>query len=324
MRVIVPVAGQGTRLRPHTFTQPKPLLPVAGKEILGHILDPVATLAPTEVILVVGFMGELVEQYVRDTYDFPSRFVRQEKLLGLGHALNMALADVHDGPVLIILGDTIVDCDLHAFVREGDNVLGLRQVDDPRRFGVAEVKGGRIVSLVEKPEHPRTNLAIIGLYYFSDVGRLKPHLQAHVESGRTTRGEIQFTDALQQMITAGETLVPFEVQGWYDCGKPETMLETNRHLLAHRAQPVRVDGATIIDPVAIGEGVTIKASVIGPYVSISRGTVVRRSIIQDSIIGADTLIEDAVLEQSLIGRGVTVRGQRHRLNLGDSSEVTCG
>lgn len=231
MKVIVPVAGVGTRLRPHTYSQPKPLLHVAGRPIIDHILDPIVRLNPDEVIFVIGHMGEQIETHIRKNFTFPCRFVPQDQLLGLGYALNLAMTHIDGESLLIVLGDTIVDADLRAFVSTGDNVLGLRQVDDPSRFGIAGVKEGRILSLVEKPEHPKSNLAIIGLYYFANSSLLKKLLAEHIRSGKTTRGEIQFTDALQQMIEHGVSFTPFEVNEWYDCGKVETMLSTNRHLL---------------------------------------------------------------------------------------------
>ncbi|RME31936.1 MAG: nucleotidyl transferase [Candidatus Zixiibacteriota bacterium] len=322
MKVIIPVAGEGTRLRPHTHTFPKPLLKVAGKEILGHILDPIVRLSPDEVIFVVGFKGEMIEQFVRQTYDFPARFVTQDKLLGLGYALDLALETIDGGPVLIVLGDTIVDCDLAGFVAAGDNVLGLRQVDDPQRFGIAEVADGRIIHLEEKPEHPKTNLAVIGLYYFAEGNTLKEHLAAHIASGRTTRGEIQFTDALERMIRAGEVIVPFEVQGWYDCGKKETMLETNRHLLARLPAPPPQDGCVIVPPVSLADSVTCEHAVIGPHVSVAGNVVIRRAVISDAIIGENTTITDAIITNSIVGRDAVIRGRALALNLGDSSEIT--
>lgn len=321
MKVIIPVAGTGTRLRPHTHSLPKPLLTVAGKEILAHILDPVARLNPEEVALVVGFKGDMIKEYVRSEYQFSSRFVRQEKLLGLGHALHMALEEIDGGPVLIILGDTIVDCDLEAFVSAGDNVLGLHKVEDARRFGVAEVDNNRIVRLEEKPDKPKSHLAVIGLYYFTDSAVLKECLATHVQTGRTTRGEIQFTDALQQMIAAGASFVPFEVQGWYDCGKKETMLETNRHLLAKLPEPSPIDGSELIPPVFLGENVIINQAVLGPNVSVSRDAVINRSVIRNTIIDSGARIDNAVIDNSIIGRGATVRGQELVCNLGESSEL---
>lgn len=315
MKVIVPVAGVGTRLRPHTYSQPKPLLHVAGRPIIDHILDPIVRLNPDEVIFVIGHMGEQIETHIRKNFSFKCRFVAQDQLLGLGYALNLALAHVDSGPLLIVLGDTIVDADLHSFVGAGEHVLGLRQVDDPSRFGIAEIKDGKIVGLVEKPEQPKSNLAIIGLYYFADAARVKTPLAEHVESGKTTRGEIQFTDALQRMIQQGVAFVPFEVSDWYDCGKVETMLSTNRHLLDNITSSVAPAGSRVIPPVYIAPKATVSGSTIGPYVSVSDRAVVVDSTIENSIIGEGATVEDSRIVDSLVGRGVRVKNESGALNV---------
>jgi glucose-1-phosphate thymidylyltransferase len=321
MKVIIPVAGVGSRLRPHTFSTPKVLLHVAGRPILSHVLEPIVRLHPEEVIFVIGFRGSDIREYVESSFTFKSRFVQQDKLLGLGYAVSLAMEHVDGGPVLIVLGDTIVQCDLEKFVAAGDFVLGLRQVDDPHRFGIAEVKGGHVVAVEEKPTNPKTNMAVIGLYYFKDSRNVTRALHAHVASGKTTRGEIQFTDALQLMIEDGVRFVPFEVTEWFDCGKKETILDTNRHLLERINQPVTIAGTTIIPPVFISESAVVKHSVIGPYVSISEGAVVEACILKDSIVGPHARIQNVVLEDSLLGHHVVIKGTGKRLNVGDSSEI---
>ncbi|MEW5795930.1 MAG: sugar phosphate nucleotidyltransferase [Candidatus Zixiibacteriota bacterium] len=324
MRVVIPVAGSGTRLRPHTYSQPKPLLEVGGKPIIAHLLDPIVKLHPEEVIFVIGYMGERIREYVESNYSFKATFVEQDKLLGLGYALHMAIRGISGGDVLILLGDTIVCCDLTRFVNAGDSVLGVLPVDDPQRFGVVTIKDGRVTKLVEKPEHPESNLALIGLYYFRDVVPIRDVLGSHVESGRMTRGEIQFTDALQMLLDRGAVMVPHEVREWFDCGKKETMLSTNRHLVAEFAQNRTIAGSTVKAPVFIHSKAQIVNSEIGPSVSISEGTVVRNSRIEDSIIGRNCMIEDTELRESLIGNEVKIRGGRMTVNLGDSSEVEAG
>jgi glucose-1-phosphate thymidylyltransferase len=322
MKVIVPVAGVGTRLRPHTYSQPKPLLHVAGRPIIDHILEPVVRLNPEEVVFVIGFMGDQIEEYIRRHYSFPCRFVTQDHLLGLGYALNLALEQITGGSLLIVLGDTIVDADLRAFVSAGSNVLGLRQVEDPSRFGIAEIKDGRIVGLVEKPDKPKSNLAVIGLYYFKDGTPLKSALAQHVKSGKTTRGEVQFTDALELMIRNGTTFVPYEVQNWYDCGKKETLLDTNRHLLDGMKTVPAGERCVINPPVHIAPTARVTNSVLGPYVSVSEGASISNSIVRNSIIGENATVESVILEDSLVGSRTVVRGKRRILNVGDSSEIT--
>ena len=322
MKVIIPVAGVGTRLRPHTHSTPKVLLPVAGRPILDHVLEPIARLQPEEVAFVVGYLGAEIESYVREHYSFKSRFVWQDRLLGLGHAINLAIQQMSDGPLLIVLGDTIVETDLKGFVTAGDYVLGLRQVNDPHRFGIAELKNGRIINLEEKPSHPKTNLAVIGLYYFKESQTLRQALKDHTESGKITRGEIQFTDALERMIQSGISFVPYEVNGWFDCGKKETVLETNQHFLKAMKPTVARDGCAIIPPVFIADSAKVTTSVIGPYVAISENAVVEASVIKNSIIGPKAVVKNLILHDSLVGSNAVLNGVSSVVNIGDSSETS--
>ena len=321
MRVVIPVAGSGTRLRPHTYSQPKPLLPVGDRPIIDHVLAPVVRLEPDEVIFVVGYMGELIQEYVEANYSFKATFIHQDKLLGLGYAIEVAVRSVPEDDLLVLLGDTVVECDLKQFVRAGDNVLGVLPVDNPSRFGVVTVRDGQVVRLEEKPENPQSNLAIIGLYYFRNVRPLKQALGQLVTSGRTTRGEIQFTDALQLMLEDGSQFVPFEVREWFDCGKKETMLSTNEHLVRLLRQEPTPPGSTIKGPVYIHPSARVVDSTLGPAVSISEGTTILKSTIQNSIIGRHCHIENANLKDSFIGNDVRIKGVDLIANLGDSSEV---
>ena len=321
MKVIIPVAGIGTRLRPHTHSIPKPLLEVAGKPVLSHVLDPTLALNPEEVIFVVGYKGKDIETFVREQYSFRSRFVYQDRLLGLGYALDLALTEAGDDPVLIVLGDTIIESDLGELVEAGDNVLGLMQVGDPKRFGIAEIRDGVVVGLEEKPENPKSNLALIGLYYFRNPNRLKWALEEIIRSGKTTKGEIQLTDALELMISEGVQFHTYEVQGWYDCGKKETLLDSNSRLLLKGDPPDPIEGSLLIPPVYIAADATVTNSIIGPNVSISSGTTVENSIIRNSIVGSQTTITNVVLDDSLVGSEVTVNGESRKLNIGDSSEI---
>lgn len=321
MKVIVPVAGFGKRLRPHTHSAPKPLLQVAGKPILAHVLDPVVPLQPEEVIFVVGYMGERIKDYVREHYSFKSTFVNQTDLLGLGYAINMAMEHVTDEPLLIILGDTIVQMHLGEFVKAGDYVLGVRKVDDPRRFGIAVVENDRVVNLQEKPEDPKSDLALIGVYYFENSADFKKALAAHVKSGKTVRGEIQLTDALEALIQQGHSFVPFEVHAWYDCGKKETMLDTNRHLLEQMSGPSHATNSKIVEPVYLGEDVELEDSTVGPHVSIADGSVVRHSTLVNTIVGRKAVLEETDLRDSLIGNEATIRGGRGQMNIGDHCEI---
>ncbi len=321
MKLIIPVAGAGTRLKPHTISNPKALLQVAGKPMLDHILQPLAVLQPEECLLVVGYLGNKIVDHVSENYNIPMRFIAQEKLLGLGFALHLALQEIESGPVLIVLGDTIVDCDVSSMVQAGEYVLGVRKVDDPTRFGIAEVSNGSIVRLEEKPQKPRSDLALIGLYYFQEIDLLKNQLNELVRSGKTTAGEIQFTDALQGMIESGTAFVPFEVNDWYDCGKKETLLATNRHLLAKLPEPFLINGSTIIPHVSIADTASIVNCTIGPNVAIGNNSCLENCTIDNSIIGDGTSLKNVVCRDSLVGHQVVVEGTRHNLNLGDYSEV---
>jgi glucose-1-phosphate thymidylyltransferase len=321
MKAVIPVAGEGTRLRPHTHTVPKPLLRVAGKAILGHILDDVVSLGISDVVLIVGYRGTHIVDYVKSNYDLNVSFVEQGERLGLGHAIYLTKEHVGSEPVLVMLGDTIFKGDFASIVGTGGNYLGVKEVPDPERFGVVEVEDGKIVNLVEKPAEPQSNLAIVGIYCIQDAAKLYDALETIISEDLKTRGEYQLTDALNLMIKRGVDLMAFEIEGWYDCGKPETLLETNRDLLEISASKISIPGSIIIDPVNIGEDVEIESSVIGPYVSISDKTVVRTSIIKNSILGRNALVEDALLDSSLIGDNAVVRGFFKKLNVGDSSEI---
>lgn len=324
MHAIIPVAGVGSRLRPHTYTLPKVLLNVAGKPILGHILDKMLEEGITSATFIVGYMGDLVEEYVRQNYDFDVRFVEQESREGLGHAIWLAREKLGDEPVLIILGDTIFDVDLRPVLAGEHSSLGVKFVDDPRRFGVVETKGRFVDVLVEKPENPRTNLAIVGLYYIKSPRLLAECLDEIVQGDRRTRGEFQLTDALQGMIDRGEKFTTFNVDGWYDCGKPETLLETNRHLLEIQPLERRISGVVVNSPVYIAPTATVSNAIVGPYATIADGASVRDSIVTDSIIGEGASVDKAILDESIIGNDAKVRGEARRVNIGASSELSIG
>lgn len=321
---IIPAAGAGSRLRPHTHTSPKPLLSVAGKPILAHIFDRVAGARPERVALIIGPgpHGERLRAFASARTDMDITCVVQEEPLGLGHAVLQAKDVVGASPVLIVLGDTIVEAPLDKLTA-GGSWIGVKQVDDPRRFGVAAVNGGRITALVEKPETPISHWAVVGLYALENAPLLFASLEGVARGGKRTRGEIQLTDALQQMLQEGEELRPFPVEGWYDCGKTEALLEANRALLDIHSFPASREGVVVLPPVALDPGADVLHAVIGPHASIGAGVRVRRSIIRNSIINEGATVEDAMLDESVVGERATVRGSTQRLNVGDSSEVDC-
>lgn len=329
MKIVIPAAGQGTRLRPHTWTRPKVMLSVAGRPIIGHILADVEPLGADEIRLVIGYEGGTVETYAREAFpELPIRFVWQKEQLGLGHAVLQALEEGERDPVLVVLGDTVFDVAYREVVESRDHVLGVRPVPDPERFGIVELAddGERVARLVEKPSEPATNLALVGLYYVRDANLLREAIAGLVEVDETTRGEFQLTDALQRLIDRGERFVPFQIGDWFDCGKPETLLSTNRALLERAPPEIPEDlhgaAATIMSPVSIAPDCTIESAVVGPHASLSRGATVRRAVVRNSIVGEGALVEDAVLEDSILGPGVRVTGRARQLNLGDDSELT--
>lgn len=319
---IIPVAGVGSRLRPHTHTVPKALINVAGKPMLAHILDELEKIGIDEAVFVIGHMGDQITEYVKEKHPrIKSTFIEQPDRKGLGHAIWLTKAAVGDRPALIILGDTIFRADFRGVLAAGISSLGVKEVEDPRRFGVAIVDGDRITRLVEKPETPISRLAIVGIYYLIHSGLLFACLDELIAMNQTTKGEYQLTDALELMLKKGEPMTVFPVDGWYDCGKTETLLSTNQELLDLEAGPTTRAGSVIKDPVAIDPSAVIENSIIGPHVSIAAGAIVRNAIVRNSIINDNAQVEQILLDGSLIGELAIVKGQFKRLNVGDSSEI---
>jgi len=316
---VIPVAGEGTRLRPHTYSRPKVLLEVAGRPMLAHILDKLVEQGVKDVVFIVGFRGQDVGDFVKREYDFYSVYVDQPERKGLGHAIYLARDHVKPGPVLVVLGDTIFRADLSRVIDGGMSRIAVMETDDPRRFGIVELEGERVVGVVEKPADPPSNLAVIGIYYIRDSKVLFDCLDYVVRNDIKTKGEYQLTDALAVMVERGEPLGVFLVDGWYDCGKVETLLRANRDLLELEPGGGAGEGTAIIPPVAIHPDAEVRASIVGPHVSIAGGVIVERSVIRDSIISSGTEIRDSVLVSSVIGRNCRVRGSVGSLNIGDES-----
>lgn len=322
MRAVIPVAGIGTRLKPHTYSTPKVLLNVGGKPILGHILDKLMEEGLTKSTFIIGYLGEMIREYVEREYpDLKSDFIIQEEMHGLGHAIYLAAPTFDEDDIFVILGDTLFDVDLSYVFRSKYSSLGVKEVDDPRRFGVAIVKDNFIEKLIEKPHDPVSNLALVGLYYFNNAQSLKSALIELVEKDIRTKGELQLTDAIQIMIEKGEKLTTFPVEGWYDCGKPETLLSTNQYLLSKRDNGREIESVVIKKPVYIADDAVIKNSVIGPYTTIASGSVIEDSIIRNSLIGSGAKVTKAMLENSIIGDNSVIQGSFKRLNSGNSTEI---
>ncbi len=318
---IVPAAGVGTRLRPHTHTVPKALVNVAGKPILAHILDGLVQQGVTRVIVVIGYMGERVRAYCAKRYPGIVECVEQPDPRGLGHAVHLTHELVPSGPVLIVLGDTIVHVDLRKFLEANGPLLGVKEAEDPRRFGIVEVEDGWVKSLAEKPEHPKSNLALVGLYFFPEAAELHRRIKQVIDENVTTKGEYQLTDALALMLRDGVRMRVDLVERWFDCGKPETLLLTNEYLLSLAPQNPSIPGVALVHPVSIDPTARVTHSVIGPNVTVAAGAVVHNAIIRNTIINENAEVRDIALEASLVGENAVVHGVLQRLNVGDSSEI---
>ena len=330
MKVVIPVAGAGTRLRPHTYTQPKPLLPVAGKPIICFIVDKLAEAGLTDFVFVIGYLGDKVRDFIEHRYPhLKTEFVYQEHREGSGHAVWTAHEAIEDeDEVFIAFGDTIFDADLQQMLDCPHSCLGVKQVNDPREFGVAEFgDDGFVTRLVEKPRIPKSNMAIVGLYKVREVHELLKAVEFLMENDARTVGEYQLTDALQHMVEKNIRFQIVPVSNWFDCGRKDVLLETNAMLLAQRGYAASesalpdLDNTIIIHPVFIGENCRISNSIIGPNVTIGNDVQISYSIVKDSIIGNFAALKDVVLDHSLIGSDASVRGMNLSLNIGDNTEI---
>jgi len=325
MQVIIPLAGKGTRLRPHTHLVPKPLLKVAGRPVMDWVMDRLQGLGVEELIFITGHLKEQVEQYARSRYPIPSRFIEQKVQDGTAGAVNLARPHVR-GPVLIIFVDTVFEADLTVINRsDADGIIWAKEVEDYQRFGVVVTDAqGYMTRIVEKPSTPISKLANIGLYYIRDVEALWAGID-HVLTSPANRGEFFLTDAFQHMIERGRRILTAEVGGWYDCGKLDTLLETNETLLRKgHARRRDFPGVTIIDPVLIEDGVTVERSTIGPNVTLETGSHVTDSTLEHTVVGRDARITAASLRASMLGDGVVVDGLSGSASLGNHSEVRGG
>lgn len=328
MKAIIPVAGAGTRLRPHTYTRPKPLIPVAGKPILGFIIDQLLQAGVREFVLVIGYLGSKIQHFVETRYpDLDVHFVYQEQRLGLGHAIWEARTHFETSDeIFIVLGDTIFEADLRTMLQTPGSWIGIHKVDDPREFGVVELDDKlQIRRMVEKPRIPKSNWAIVGLYKITEIRLLLDSLQYLLENNIRTVGEIQLTDALMRMVQQGVSFSTIEINNWFDCGKKEILLETNAALLkrvGYASQEINgCDNSIIVPPVFIGQNCKIQDSIIGPNVTIGDETVIQGAIVRNSIVGSNTALGDIILENSVIGSDSEIRGFSQSLNLGDNTEI---
>ncbi|HVY73472.1 MAG TPA: sugar phosphate nucleotidyltransferase [Puia sp.] len=330
MKAIIPVAGAGTKLRPHTYTQPKALIPLAGKTILSIIVDQLLEAGIGEFIFIVGYLGAKIQDYVHEKYPgLNAHFVFQNERKGIGHAIYLTKDLVGGDEMFIVLGDTICEYDIRSVLDRPASQLGVKRVDDPRGFGVAEIEDdGQITRVVEKPQIPKSNMALVGIYRIRESPQLFNCLEQNIRAQFTSYGEFSLTDAIECMIVNGVKFDSFKVQNWFDCGKKETLLESNAKLLkkfgSNIAPDHQMENTIIVHPVNIAAGCDIRNSIIGPNVAIGEKTSVNYSILKDSIIGSFANLYDIVLTHSLIGSDTEVKGESRSLNIGDNTEIDLG
>ncbi|MBL0940294.1 MAG: NTP transferase domain-containing protein [Gemmatimonadaceae bacterium] len=328
MKVIIPLAGKGTRLRPHTHVVPKPMLKVAGRPVMSYVMDDVQKLGNVEqVVYITGHLKEKVEAYARKAYDIPSVFIEQEVQDGTAGAVAKARAHI-DAPVLIIFVDTIFDADLSVIKDSTDDgIIWTKEVEDYQRFGVVVTdENGHMTRIVEKPNTPISKRANIGLYYIRNWKLLMEGID-HVLTTAPNKGEWYLTDAFQYMIDKGAKIKVVDVEGWYDAGQLETLLDTNRVMLekGRARKPAQLgEGATIVEPVYIEDGCTIEHATVGPNVSLGAGSTVRHATVSHTVAGDKVTITNATLHHAFLGDQVVVDGVHGSMTVGDHSEIRGG
>lgn len=326
------MAGYGSRMRPHTWNRPKPLLYLAGMTVLDHSLDQFKTLPGLQnaeyVFIVSPNQGEQIQEHMQNVHpEKKVHFLVQEQMEGQSKALFLA-KELLNGPVLVAFSDTLIETDLAFLSNEtADGIAWVKPMEDPRRFGVVELdQNGFATKLTEKPTDISNNLVVVGFYYFRDGLKLIEAIEEQVKRGKTLKGEFFLSEAINIMLEKGAKIKTRQTEVWLDAGIPEALLETNRYLLDHgrcNCEPVEIqEGVTIIPPVSIPTNVKLKSAVIGPHVTLGESCELENVVIRNSIIEAGTKIVDMVIESSLIGRDVILEGRPERLNIGDNSWMT--
>ncbi|AEM70442.1 Nucleotidyl transferase [Allomuricauda ruestringensis DSM 13258] len=335
MKIIVPMAGRGSRLRPHTLTVPKPLIPVAGKPIVHRLVSDIAKVLGEpieEVAFILGdhafFGDDVVESLMELAAELGAKgsIYRQDKPLGTGHAI-MSAKDSLSGPAVIAYADTLIRADFD-LDKSADSVIWVKQVEQPEAYGVVKLNGtNEIVELVEKPQEYVSDLAVIGIYYFKDVGVLKNELQHVLDNDITHGGEYQINDGIKRMMKKGMKFVPGKVDEWMDCGNKNVTVETNQRMLGFLenegenmiADSVKQENANIIEPCFIGENVVLKNTTVGPFVSVGANTVLENSTVKNSLIQSNSKISNANLDNAMIGNHVVYNGNFETISIGDYS-----
>ena len=332
MKLIIPMAGRGTRVRPHSHVTPKPLLPVCGKSMVERIVDTFSAVLPRPITEGVFILGPDFGQEVRDEltdicerHNAKASFAVQSPALGTAHAVSCA-GDSLEGEGIVVFADTLFFMEPGLDLADSDVVAWVKHVDDPSRFGVAVREGDRIVELVEKPQELISTEALIGIYYVKDLARLRKEIQYLMDNKVTGHGnEYQLTDAFDRLLKDGCIFRTASVSEWLDCGTIEALSDTTRFLIRHQ-KPAIPEGAlkdvVVHEPVYIGPGVRIEGGEIGPETSVEAGAHITNSVVKHGIVFADATITDANLTDSLVGRNARVEGFSGRCNIGDHSEIS--
>lgn len=331
MKAVIPVAGVGSRLRPHTHTQPKPLIPVAGKPILGHIIDSLISVGITQQVFVVGYLRDKIQAYIEGEYKgiIEAKFIVQEPRRGLGHALWGAKDAIKDEEeILIMLGDTIIfGNEIQELLSMEGSVLGVHDVDNPHEFGVAVLNEQRVVKkLIEKPVIPTSNLALVGIYKISQVSTFVEVLEKMVKEELPSHQEYLLTNALMDMVNKGVAFRTLRIENWFDCGRKQSLLDANRILLERieKLPTYSFPNTVIIPPVHIGLGCRITNSILGPYVAIADNAIIQESIVKNTILGSYSTLTTIILEHSVVGSDTSLKGNLTSLNIGDNTEIDFG
>ncbi|PCJ00640.1 MAG: nucleotidyltransferase [Flavobacteriales bacterium] len=332
MKIIVPMAGRGSRLRPHTLTIPKPLVPVAGKPIVQRLVEDITKVCGEtvdEIAFIIGDFGDQVEKdlvAVAESLGAKGSIYHQEEALGTAHAI-LCAKDSLKGNVVVAFADTLFRADF-TLDADAEGIIWVSQIDDPSAFGVVKLNGDNIITdFVEKPTEFVSDLAIIGIYYFKDGEYLKNELQYLIDNNITDKGEFQLTNALENMKQKGTKFVPGEVKEWLDCGNYKATVYTNQRVLEHIKDENIVDSSLkneaskIIEPCFIGENVVLKNATVGPHVSIGENTVIENSTISNTIIQTNTTINNSTLSNSMIGNFVKINNNSQELSVGDYNEI---
>lgn len=334
MKIIVPMAGMGKRMRPHTLTTPKPLFSIAGKPIVQRLVEDIAGVVAEdieEIAFIIGRFGKEVEDKlvsVAESLGAKGSIYYQDEALGTAHAIMCAKESI-SGPVIVAFADTLFKADFTLDATK-DGIIWVHQIDDPRQFGVVQLDENNVINdFVEKPEEFVSDLAIIGIYYFKDGDNLKDELQYLLDNKIMDKGEYQITDALQNMTKKGKQFVPGKVAEWLDCGNKNATVDTNHRYLEIMkergdkmlSENVKVINGQIIEPCFIGDNVTIENAIVGPHASIGENTSIKNAVVQDSIVHTNSAVEDMIIRTSIVGHYTDVKGNAANLSVSDYSTM---